>query len=101
MYALVGDVKKLFPFLCRYSPVGILFLIAAEIINMDNLEQELARLSWYMATVILGLLTHALITLPLLMVVLGRRNPIKYTYGMLQALMTAFGTSSRCRHSGI
>lgn len=74
--------------------MGILFLIASEIIRMDDLVKELQRLAMYIVTVLAGLFVHACITLPIILIVVGRRNPLKFTYGMLQALLTAFGTSS-------
>ena len=47
-----------------------------------------------MATVVVGLAVHGCVTLPLLLLLLGRRNPLRYTYNMLPAYLTAFGTSS-------
>ncbi len=79
----------------RYSPVGITFLIGAQIAEMGDPEKELKRLLGYMLTVLLGLGIHAFIILPIMLLVLARRNPLKYVYGMLQALLTALGTSSR------
>ncbi len=79
----------------RYSPIGITFLIGAQIIEMGDPAKELARLMGYMLTVLLGLGIHAFVVLPILLIVLARRNPLKYVYGMLQALLTALGTSSR------
>ena len=79
----------------RYSPVGIMFLIAAEIIKMEDPVSDLAALGLYIATVLTGLLIHGCITLPLLYLIIVRRNPLKYLYGILQALVTAFGTASR------
>lgn len=48
-----------------------------------------------MVTVLAGLSIHAFVTLPLLLIFFGKRNPLKYSFGMLQAYLTAFGTSSR------
>ena len=48
-----------------------------------------------MVTVLVGLTVHGCVTLPVLFFVLSRRNPFKFVYGMLQALLTALGTASR------
>ncbi|CCD72844.1 Putative sodium-dependent excitatory amino acid transporter glt-4 [Caenorhabditis elegans] len=85
---------KLIGWVIIYSPVGITFLIAAQIVGMKDPGQELHRLMGYVITVILGLLIHAFVVIPLLCVVLARRNPIKFVGGMAQALLTALATSS-------
>lgn len=72
-----------------------MFLVAAEILKMKDPIAELESLGLYMATVLAGLAIHGLIILPLLYVVFVRRNPITYIAGMMQALVTAFGTASR------
>lgn len=48
----------------------------------------------YMLTVILALAFHALITLPLLLSLLGRRSPWGFFKAMQPALLTAFSTAS-------
>jgi Na+/H+-dicarboxylate symporter len=77
-----------------YSPIGIMFLIAAEIVSMKDPIEELQALGLYMATVLAGLAIHGAIILPGIYLVIVRRNPFKYLYGLLQALLTAFGTAS-------
>ena len=60
----------------------------------DPLE-ELKALGLYMATVVTGLAIHGIIILPSIYFICIRKNPYKYLAGMLQALLTAFGTDSR------
>ena len=79
----------------RYAPFGITFLIAAQMVEMNDPKQEVKRLGGYMITVLTGLLIHGGLVLPTLLFAFTRRNPITYAYGMLQALLTALGTSSR------
>ncbi|VDL79787.1 unnamed protein product [Nippostrongylus brasiliensis] len=85
---------KLISLVIWYSPVGITFLIAAQIVAMKDPGKELQRLMGYMITVLIGLFIHGFVMLPILMITLARRNPIKYVYGMAQALLTALATSS-------
>ncbi|CAI5456299.1 unnamed protein product [Caenorhabditis angaria] len=85
---------QLISWVIMYSPIGITFLIASQIVGMKDPGQELHRLMGYVITVILGLAIHAFIIIPLLCVVLARRNPLKFVGGMAQALLTALATSS-------
>lgn len=75
--------------------MGIMFLIATEVVRMEDPVAELEALGLYMATVLTGLAIHGFIILPLLYFVVVRRNPFKYMLGMLQAMATALGTASR------
>uniref|UniRef100_A0A3B5QF89 Amino acid transporter n=1 Tax=Xiphophorus maculatus TaxID=8083 RepID=A0A3B5QF89_XIPMA len=80
--------------LIRYAPVGILFLIAGKIVEMDDLTQMGGQLGMYTITVIIGLLIHGVLILPTLYFVITRQNPFIFIAGLLQALVTALGTSS-------
>ena len=79
----------------RYSPVGVLFLVMEEVVSMANPQQTFEQLSFYFITVMAGLAVHGFVTLPALYFVICRSNPYRFMYGVLQALVTALGTSSR------
>lgn len=88
---------KLVRFLVWFAPLGILGLVADRIGKAGGgavVWQELAGLGWYAATVMLGLLVHAFINLSALLVFIGRRRWWPYARGMVDALLTAFGTAS-------
>ena len=82
-----------FPY--RYSPIGICSLIAGKVASMEDIGDVLAKLGLYMATVITGLVIHAVVVLPLGYFIFTRKNPYKFILGLRAALLTAFGTSSR------
>ncbi|XP_048450263.1 excitatory amino acid transporter 1-like [Rhincodon typus] len=78
----------------RYAPIGLLFLIAGKIVEMEDMTVVGGQLGMYTITVIVGLLFHALIVLPLLYFFITHKNPFVFMGGLLQALVTALGTSS-------
>ena len=55
---------------------------------------ELFKLGKYFLTVLIGLSIHALIMLPIILKLFGKRNPFSYFSNMVQALITAFSTAS-------
>jgi Na+/H+-dicarboxylate symporter len=79
------------------APIGIMGMIAERIGSLggaDMIKEELGKLFWYAFTVVIGLLIHGLVFLPLLLLVLGRRNPLRYFLNMGEALLCAFSTAS-------
>ncbi|XP_063075492.1 excitatory amino acid transporter 3-like [Engraulis encrasicolus] len=76
-----------------YMPIGILFLIAAKIIAVDDWS-IFTKLGLYMATVLSGLAIHGLLVLPVLYAVVVRKNPYAFAWGMTQAILTSLMISS-------
>ena len=74
--------------------MGIICLIAGNLLELDDLSDTAAVLFMYVFTVIGGLAIHTCVTMPLLYFILTRRDPLRIVRGMAQALVTAFGTAS-------
>uniref|UniRef100_A0A8C6VR57 Amino acid transporter n=1 Tax=Nothobranchius furzeri TaxID=105023 RepID=A0A8C6VR57_NOTFU len=91
--ALNEATMKLVQIIMCYMPVGILFLIAAKIIEVEDWE-IFRKMGLYMVTVLSGLAIHATICLPLIFFIIVRKNPFTFTLGMAQALVTALMISS-------
>ncbi|KAM8885188.1 excitatory amino acid transporter 1-like isoform 1-T3 [Spinachia spinachia] len=87
-------IMRLVAIIMWYAPIGILFLIAGKIVEMDDIADMGGQLGMYTVTVICGLLVHAIIVLPTLYFLVTRKNPFVFIAGLLQALITALGTSS-------
>uniref|UniRef100_A0A3Q1HSC7 Amino acid transporter n=1 Tax=Anabas testudineus TaxID=64144 RepID=A0A3Q1HSC7_ANATE len=87
-------IMRLVSIIIWYAPVGIMFLIAGKIVEMKDLAEVGGQLGMYTVSVIVGLLIHGLFVLPLLYFLVTRRNPYSFIGGLLQALITALGTSS-------
>lgn len=96
--AALDVIMKITMFVIRFTPLGI-FSISAKVISQqilmgNQISEVVSRLGLYFLTVVLGLLVHGLISLPLLVRILGRANPIKHMKNMSAPILTAFSTSS-------
>nr|XP_031545638.1 excitatory amino acid transporter 4 [Vicugna pacos] len=87
-------IMRLVGIIIWYAPVGILFLIAGKILEMEDMAVLGGQLGMYTLTVIVGLFLHAGGILPLIYFLITHRNPFPFIGGILQALITAMGTSS-------
>jgi proton glutamate symport protein len=74
------------------APIGVLgFVLAASAgAGLD----AFVSLAWYSLTVASGLVIHACITLPLIVLLLARRSPLELARAVSPALLTAFSTAS-------
>lgn len=80
---------------CRYAPLGIMFLVAEKILEMEDIGMLFASLGKYVACCLICHAVHGLVILPLLYFVITQKNPYSFLAGMITALTTAFGTASR------
>ena len=76
----------------RFAPIGVFGLIT-RVVGTSGLESFRA-LGLYMATIAFGLTFHLLVTLPLLLIVLGRIRPRLHFRNMAEPMAMAFSTSS-------
>ena len=74
------------------APYGIFLLVTSLMMKLGF--PALAALAKYGVTVLVGLGIHAAITLPLLVLLVGRYNPFKLFKALSPAIMTAWSTAS-------
>ncbi len=91
-------MMKITGFIIKFTPLGVMALIAEVVMNNMQQSGDLAvvfqRLGLYMLAVMIALTIHSLITLPLGLFFIGKINPIKHFKSVSLALITAFSTSS-------
>jgi Na+/H+-dicarboxylate symporter len=95
-----GDIMmKMTHFIISLAPVGIGALIASMIAISG--PALFLKLIWYVVTVVAALAAHWVITLPILVYVLTRRNVFRYYRAMLPAYLTGLSTASSSGTLGV
>ncbi len=93
--AIFDVMMKITLFIIRFTPLGILGIVASEVAkNADHLSAVAGSMGIYMLTVLLGLAVHMFISLPLLVRFVGKARPYDHLKNMITPLLTAFSTSS-------
>uniref|UniRef100_A0A8D0CDR8 Amino acid transporter n=1 Tax=Salvator merianae TaxID=96440 RepID=A0A8D0CDR8_SALMN len=77
-----------------YAPLGIMFLVAGKIVEMEDVLVLFTSLGKYICCCLVGHAIHGLLVLPVIYFIFTRRNPYPFLWGIVPALATAFGTSS-------
>jgi len=87
-------MMKVTLFVIKFTPLGIFGIVAKTIADQEDLGGLVSSMGLYMLTVILALAIHAIITLPIILRIIGKVNPLKHFRNMTTPLLTAFSTSS-------
>ncbi len=91
-------MMKVTLFVIKFTPLGVFGIVTGVVAEQAGdttaLLDIVGRLGLYMISVLLGLFIHAFITLPLILKIFGRVNPLKHFQSMSTPLLTAFTTSS-------
>jgi len=74
------------------APLGV-FLLMAYVTSTQGIA-VFQSLGWYVIAVALALALHAMITLPLIVKYVAKRNPREFAKAMSPALLTAFSSAS-------
>lgn len=92
--SFVSIMMKVTAWITNLAPIGVCFLIAGSVIDMENPARVFASLAWYCATVLIGLAIHSMIVLPMIYGIFTHSLPFVFIKNMGNALATAFGTAS-------
>ncbi|VDP07939.1 unnamed protein product [Heligmosomoides polygyrus] len=95
--ALDVVITKMVFIVMWFGPIGIPSLIAQKMLEVTDLVDTAQTLGMFIITVTLGLAIQCFVTLPLIYYIGTRQNPYRFLRGLGQAVLTALGTSSRCR----
>jgi proton glutamate symport protein len=76
----------------RFAPLGV-FALVAKVVASTGFAAFVPLLNFFL-TVLAALAFHFLVTLPLLLLLVGRVNPLRHYRAMAPALLTAFSTAS-------
>lgn len=79
------------------APIGIFAIIcenAAISGGWGKIFSQLHALGKYFVTVCVGLIVHGIIILPVLLAIIGRKNPIQHVKQFSESLIMAFSTAS-------
>jgi len=90
-------VMKIVGWIIIFTPIGVFSLIADRIGEAGGGAEVftiLSQLAKYSLSVVVGLFVHGFIVLPLILMLIARRNPIQYLSHLSNALLTAFSTAS-------
>lgn len=85
---------KMINFVMMYTPFGIACLIASKVMLYGNVTSMMMAGLLSLISVIIGILIHGCVTLSLIYYFTTRKSPLPVVRGVVQALLTAFGTDS-------
>jgi len=85
-------MMKITDWVMKFAPYGV-FALVAKVVASTGLS-AFKPLAVFFTSVIVALAIHMLVTMPLLLKLIGRVNPLRQFKAMAPALLTAFSTSS-------
>jgi len=89
---------KITEFIIKFAPIGIFGLIASVVLGLNKESEDIGRMTEalgnFTITVLLALGFHLFITMPVMLKLLARVNPLRHFRAMAPALLTSFSTAS-------
>ncbi|HBH49147.1 MAG TPA: dicarboxylate/amino acid:cation symporter [Bacteroidales bacterium] len=92
--AVFETMMKITLWVIRFAPLGVMGIVAEVVSEQDNLLQLVGSLGKFAGVVVISLGVHFFVTLPILLFLLGKTNPVKHYQSMFSVILTAFSTAS-------
>jgi Na+/H+-dicarboxylate symporter len=90
--AVFQIMMKITHLVMRALPIGVFGLVAKVVATTGS--DSISSVAWFSLTISLSLFLYTFVILPLLVLFIGRENPVTYFKAMAPALFTALSTSS-------
>jgi Na+/H+-dicarboxylate symporter len=90
--SIFHSMLKFTQIIMKFLPLGVFFLIAREFSKTGF--SSVKALGVFSSLVLSGIAIHFFFTIPLLLILIAKINPIKHLKAMTSPLITAFSTSS-------
>ncbi|CAG0886527.1 unnamed protein product [Darwinula stevensoni] len=78
----------------RLTPVGVACIICGKILEMKDVSMIVSQLGLFIAAVLIGVFLYQWIILQLFYLLLVRKNPLPFYFGLAQPWLIAFATAS-------
>lgn len=96
--AIFDLMMKITLFIIRFAPLGVMAIVSGVVAEQAGEPEKLAQLAGglgnFAKVVVVGLMIHFFFTLPLILWIIGKVNPIKHYKSMISVVLTAFSTAS-------
>ncbi len=89
---MLAVMMQITEWVMMFAPIGV-FALVAKVVASTGFAAFGPLLAFFL-TVLSALAVHFLVTLPLILALVARVNPIRHYYAMVPALLTAFSTAS-------
>lgn len=76
------------------SGIGVCSIIAGKLLVIDDLQEIMTQLAYYMLTVLAGVFIHQTVVMPMIYFAFVRRNPYTFLFSLGEPWITAFAIAS-------
>jgi proton glutamate symport protein len=87
-------MMKMTEWVMLFAPIGVFGLVCPVLLTTNDFKTTFLALLSFVATVLSALSVHALVTLPLLLKLVARVNPLRHYRAVAPAILMAFSTAS-------